>query len=279
VYGLWAFAPALVALRARARAAAMASSDAGSRAEAGGGGGDGELSQPALVFVAIGAGALGNAVGGFLSLCAALPLRPARRPARGAAPRGGAGADDGSGGDGGGGGGGEAQAQEEAAATEAPGSAVVAMAALAASALCCALAPLSRRMGARTFAAYLGGWGFAAAADSAQLSALCAARAPRGLVGAALTLTTAIGFSVTICALQLLGEGRGMRACVCVCACVYVRVRCARVRVCACVCACVLCLCHSVGCARLLLPCAACDSSPGVPTSAHPPASRLRHSG
>jgi hypothetical protein len=136
LYGLWAFEPALVELRARARLAAAllqgGAGDGGGSGCRGGRSGRGqgcreasinpergtapaslsfadfemfemsaELSLPALVFVAIGAGALGNALGGLASLYAALPLRPPRRraPRRGHADAGAAG--DGAGADGG----------------------------------------------------------------------------------------------------------------------------------------------------------------------------------
>jgi MFS family permease len=84
-----------------------------------------------------------------------------------------------------------------------PGSAVVATASLMLSLLCCLVAPAYRYMSAEVFLVYLLVWGSAVIADSGQFSSLSANFAPRGLVGTALTLTTSIGFLITVISIQI----------------------------------------------------------------------------
>ena len=48
-------------------------------------------------------------------------------------------------------------------------------------------------------------WGFMAAADSPQFSALVAANAPVTVRGSAITITICIGFAISIVTIQLLG--------------------------------------------------------------------------
>lgn len=92
-----------------------------------------------------------------------------------------------------------------------PGSAVAAEVALLTSLICCLLAPVYLHMSPGVFLFYLLVWGSAVVADSAQFSSLCAAYACPNLVGTALTLTTCIGFSITIASIQMVGGllGRG----------------------------------------------------------------------
>jgi hypothetical protein len=47
-------------------------------------------------------------------------------------------------------------------------------------------------------------WGFMAAADSPQFSALVAANAPTSVRGSAITITICIGFAISIVTIQLL---------------------------------------------------------------------------
>jgi hypothetical protein len=89
------------------------------------------------------------------------------------------------------------------------GSARVAASMLAVSGACCVLAPaLLPAAGSSSLAApvpvllaYLLVWGFAAAGDSPQFSALSAAAAPASGVGTALALTTCLGFGVSVLSL------------------------------------------------------------------------------
>jgi MFS family permease len=86
-----------------------------------------------------------------------------------------------------------------------PGSAVVAEVALLVSLVCCLLAPSYQYMSQGVFLFYLLVWGSAVVADSGQFSSLCADYARRSLVGTALTLTTCIGFSITVVSIQMVG--------------------------------------------------------------------------
>jgi len=86
-----------------------------------------------------------------------------------------------------------------------PGSAVVAEASLSVSGICCLIASTYKMMSPSIFFVYLLVWGASVVSDSAQFSSLCAAYASKGLVGTALTLTTCIGFSITVVSIQLIG--------------------------------------------------------------------------
>ena len=83
------------------------------------------------------------------------------------------------------------------------GSARVAGAQLAASGLCCLLAPWALAADAPLFALWLLVWGITVAGDSPQFSALTAANAPRNALGSVLTLVNSIGFAISIVSIQL----------------------------------------------------------------------------
>jgi MFS family permease len=84
------------------------------------------------------------------------------------------------------------------------GSGAVALTNLGISGACCLLSPLMFFAPAPLFVAFIIVWGFAAAGDSPQFSALNAASAPRAVVGSALTLTNSLGFAISIVSLFLL---------------------------------------------------------------------------
>lgn len=84
------------------------------------------------------------------------------------------------------------------------GSAPVAAAQLAVSGALCLVAPLLLELPVPLALALLVVWGLTVVGDSPQLSALNAQTAPRELVGTALTITTSIGFALTIPSIQLL---------------------------------------------------------------------------
>ncbi len=84
------------------------------------------------------------------------------------------------------------------------GSKTVAAVALASSALCCLAAPVFFSLSFPLFISAMLFWGFMVVADSPQFSALVAANAPAHVRGAAITLTTCIGFAITIISIQLL---------------------------------------------------------------------------
>lgn len=81
------------------------------------------------------------------------------------------------------------------------GSRWVALANLVTSAVLCATAPLWWGLPTPIVAVLLLLWGFTVVGDSPQLSALTAQTAPRELVGSALTMTTCLGFALTIVSL------------------------------------------------------------------------------
>jgi MFS family permease len=84
------------------------------------------------------------------------------------------------------------------------GSKRVAALALASSGLCCIFSPLLFQFQPALFFAFMLFWGFMVAADSPQFSALVAFHAPAHIRGSAITLTTCIGFAITIGSIQLL---------------------------------------------------------------------------
>ena len=83
------------------------------------------------------------------------------------------------------------------------GSAWVASGQLAASGLCCLLAPWLIDASAGWFALWLVVWGVTVVGDSPQFSALTASNAPRQAVGSVLTLTNSIGFAISIVSIEL----------------------------------------------------------------------------
>ncbi|MBX2798963.1 MAG: MFS transporter [Myxococcales bacterium] len=83
------------------------------------------------------------------------------------------------------------------------GSRRVAAVNLIGSAVLCATAPLWLHAPTPLFLALLIAWGVLVVGDSPQLSALTARTAPPTLVGSALTLTTAIGFGLTVISIPL----------------------------------------------------------------------------
>jgi MFS family permease len=84
------------------------------------------------------------------------------------------------------------------------GSVRVAQYSLMASGLCCLLLPWAITLAELPFMGFMLGWGVVVAADSPQLSTLVARHAPLALRGTALTLSTCLGFSITIVSIQLL---------------------------------------------------------------------------
>jgi MFS family permease len=84
------------------------------------------------------------------------------------------------------------------------GSARVALAQLAASGLCCLLAPLVFYAGPLLFLPFLLFWGVVVVGDSPQFSALNAHYAPADQVGSALTIANSIGFGISVVSIQLL---------------------------------------------------------------------------
>lgn len=80
----------------------------------------------------------------------------------------------------------------------------VALGALVASAVCCALSGFAYALPAAALVAFLVGWGIVAVADSPQFSALAARCCPPEYTATALTVQNGIGFAVTVASLQLL---------------------------------------------------------------------------
>lgn len=84
------------------------------------------------------------------------------------------------------------------------GSKPIAGIALASSALCCLISPLLFHSSEYIFILFMMFWGFMVVADSPQFSALVAFHAPAHIRGSAITITTCIGFAITIVSIQLL---------------------------------------------------------------------------
>ncbi|MEO7547742.1 MAG: MFS transporter [Ramlibacter sp.] len=83
------------------------------------------------------------------------------------------------------------------------GSARVAHAQLATSAVCCLVAPWLLAASLPLFLAWLLLWGATVAGDSPQFSTLTAQNAPPAVVGSVLTLTNCIGFAISVVSIQL----------------------------------------------------------------------------
>ena len=86
------------------------------------------------------------------------------------------------------------------------GSARVAGTQLAASGLCCLLAPALMHAPDALFYGWLLVWGITVSGDSPQFSALTARNAPPQAVGSVLTLTNSIGFGISIASILLFVE-------------------------------------------------------------------------
>ncbi|MDH4057481.1 MAG: MFS transporter [Cyclobacteriaceae bacterium] len=84
------------------------------------------------------------------------------------------------------------------------GSKTIAAIALVCSGLCCILSPVIFLLPFYPFMAFLLFWGFMVVADSPQFSTLIAFHSPPQIRGSAITISTCIGFSVTIISIQLL---------------------------------------------------------------------------
>jgi MFS family permease len=84
------------------------------------------------------------------------------------------------------------------------GSRNIAGIALTGSGICCLLSPLVFQLSPLGLFSFLIFWGFMVVADSPQFSALVAQQAPQQFRGSAITMTTCIGFAITIVSIQLL---------------------------------------------------------------------------
>ncbi|HEU5290071.1 MAG TPA: MFS transporter [Cyclobacteriaceae bacterium] len=84
------------------------------------------------------------------------------------------------------------------------GSKRIAQTALISSGICCLISPFIWSLSFNHFFAIMLFWGFMAAADSPQFSALVAANAPVSVRGSAITITICIGFAISIITIQLL---------------------------------------------------------------------------
>lgn len=84
------------------------------------------------------------------------------------------------------------------------GSKNIAATALICSGVCCLLSPMIFQLSPVLLFSFLIFWGFMVVADSPQFSALVAKHAPQQYRGSAITLTTCIGFAITIMSIQLL---------------------------------------------------------------------------
>lgn len=86
-----------------------------------------------------------------------------------------------------------------------PAPGIIALLALLCSGCCCLLAPFYKSFSKAGFVVYVLVWGAAVVADSAQFSTLCAQSAPKEYVGTALTLSTTMGYMITLVSVNLLG--------------------------------------------------------------------------
>jgi MFS family permease len=89
------------------------------------------------------------------------------------------------------------------AVTRRRGEKAVALAALTASGLCCALSPLFFGLPAWALLPFLLVWGGAVIADSPQFSGLAARFSEAEYMGTALTIQNGIGFAITVAAIQI----------------------------------------------------------------------------
>jgi MFS family permease len=92
------------------------------------------------------------------------------------------------------------------------GSKKVARIALIASGICCLTSPLIIELPPLLFLLIMIMWGIVVIADSPQLSALVALSSPPEIKGSAITLTTCIGFAITIGSIQLLNYMQSIMA-------------------------------------------------------------------
>lgn len=84
------------------------------------------------------------------------------------------------------------------------GSKRIAQFALLSSGVCCLLSPWIWSLAPIFFLTFMIFWGIMVAADSPQFSALVSVNAPASVRGSAITITTCIGFAITIVSIQLL---------------------------------------------------------------------------
>lgn len=87
--------------------------------------------------------------------------------------------------------------------SERAGSRLVAQTMLIISGTCCLLSPLAMQFNFAFMLVFWSIWGISVVADSPQFSALSAQTSPKEVVGSALTMINAIGFSITIVAVQI----------------------------------------------------------------------------
>ncbi len=84
------------------------------------------------------------------------------------------------------------------------GSKPVAALALGSSAICCLISPFGFLLPFEYYLIFIFFWGFMVVADSPQFSTLVALHAPPQVRGSAITITTCIGFAITIVSIQAL---------------------------------------------------------------------------
>lgn len=90
------------------------------------------------------------------------------------------------------------------------GSKSIALGSLIISGLCCLLSPIILDTPLVIFLIFMMIWGASVVSDSPQLSALIATSAPAEIKGSAITLSTCIGFAITIGSIQLLSFLQGV---------------------------------------------------------------------